>query len=206
MNGWREVPLGDVCELYQPQTISTAQLVDDGPYEVYGANGIIGRYHTYNHEEPQLLVTCRGATCGTVNKSKPKSWINGNAMVVRPKANDIDLHYLEHLLRGGIDISGAITGAAQPQITRQSLAPVKGKFPPLPEQRRIAAILDQADALRAKRREALAEIDQLTQSIFIEMFGDPMSNPKGWPINSLGDVLLFIRNGANVEQTDQPTG
>ena len=54
-------------------------------------------------------------------------------------------------------------------------------LPALPEQRRIAAILDQADALRAKRREALAQLDNLKQSIFIEMFGDPVTNPKTWP-------------------------
>ncbi len=177
MNLWREVTLGEACELYQPQTISTAQLVEDGPYEVFGANGVIGRYDKFNHEKPQLLVTCRGATCGTVNKSSPKAWINGNAMVVRPKSDNIDLGYLEHLLRGGIDLSSAITGAAQPQITRQSLAPIKTRFPPLPEQRRIAAILDQADALRAKRREALAELDQLTQSIFNEMFTRGLDGP-----------------------------
>lgn len=189
MIDWREIPLGEACELYQPQTISTAQLVDDGPYEVFGANGVIGRYHSYNHEGPQLLVTCRGATCGTVNKSSPKAWINGNAMVVRPRSNDIDMNYLEHLLRGGIDLSIAITGAAQPQITRQSLAPIKAKFPPLPEQRRIAAILDQADTLRAKRREALAQLDGLTQSIFIEMFGDPAENPLGFPVKQLSELI-----------------
>ena len=52
---------------------------------------------------------------------------------------------------------------------------------PLPEQRRIADILDNADALRAKRRAALAQLDTLTQSIFLDMFGDPAANPKGWP-------------------------
>jgi len=189
--GWKEIPLGDVCELYQPPTISTAQLVDDGPYEVYGANGVIGRYHSYNHEEPQLLVTCRGATCGTVNRTGPKVWINGNAMVVRPRSSDIDMNYLEHLLRGGVDLSVAITGAAQPQITRQSLAPVRAKFPPLHEQRRIAAILDQADALRAKRQEALAQLDELQKAIFIEMFGDPATNPKGWNISNIGSQVTL---------------
>lgn len=177
--------LGEACELYQPQTITTSALSDDGPFLVYGANGVIGRYHSFNHEEPQLLITCRGATCGAVNISAPKSWINGNAMVVRPRTDAVDLKYLEHLFRGGIDLSIAITGAAQPQITRQSLAPIKVRFPPLPEQRRIAAILDQADALRAKRREALAQLDSLTQSIFIEMFGDPVTNNRKWPIRML---------------------
>ncbi len=63
--------------------------------------------------------------------------------------------------------------------------------PPLPEQRRIAAILDQADALRAKRREALVQLDSLTQSIFIEMFGDPLINSKNLPLAKLGDATFF---------------
>ena len=62
-------------------------------------------------------------------------------------------------------------------------------LPPLSEQRRIAAILDQADALRAKRREALAQMDSLTQSIFIEMFGDPARNPKAWPAIELSKLV-----------------
>ena len=62
--------------MYQPPTISTKELIPDGDYVVYGANGVIGRYNKFNHEEPQLLVTCRGATCGAVNMSEPFSWIN----------------------------------------------------------------------------------------------------------------------------------
>ncbi len=191
MNTWQETTLGIACEIYQPKTISAADLVDDGEYPVYGANGVIGRYDKFNHAEPQLLITCRGATCGSVNVSLPNSWINGNAMVIRPRDNSIELKYLEHLFRGGLDLTSVITGAAQPQITRQSLAPLKFRFPPLPEQRRIAAILDQADALRAKRREALAQLDSLTQSIFVEMFGDPLSNSKNLTLSKLIEVSSF---------------
>nr|WP_246801771.1 restriction endonuclease subunit S [Rhizobium leguminosarum] len=59
-------------------------------------------------------------------------------------------------------------------------------LPPLDEQKRIAAILDKADQLRQKRRQAIALLDSLTQSIFLEMFGDPVSNPKGWPVLPFG--------------------
>jgi type I restriction enzyme S subunit len=72
---------------------------------------------------------------------------------------------------------------------------LKIPLPPLPEQRRIAAILDKADALRAKRREALVQLDGLTQSIFIEMFGDPAINPKSWPETALSK---FVREDDSI--------
>ena len=61
-------------------------------------------------------------------------------------------------------------------------------LPPLTEQKRIAGILDAADALRAKRREALAQLDALLQSTFLDMFGDPVTNPRGWTVDCVGDV------------------
>ena len=73
---------------------------------------------------------------------------------------------------------------------------IRVPLPPLPEQRRIAEILDKADALRAKRRAALAQLDTLTQSIFLDMFGDPTTNPKGWPTKKLGRVAPFLTSGS----------
>ena len=68
-------------------------------------------------------------------------------------------------------------------------------LPPLPEQRRIAEILDKADALRAKRRATLAQLDILTQSIFLDMFGDPATNPKGWPVGVLRSIGRVTTGG-----------
>lgn len=157
--GWKEVSLGEVCEIYQPKTISAKQMVPDGQYPVFGANGVIGRYTEYNHEEPQLLVTCRGATCGSVNVSEPFSWITGNAMVIRPKVDDLSLRYVEYFFRGAVNLDGVITGAAQPQITRKSLAPVRIGYPPLEEQHRIVAVLDEAfEGLARARAHAEANL------------------------------------------------
>ena len=152
---WIHTTLGELCKMYQPKTISAKEMVADGDYVVFGANGIIGKYDKYNHEEPQLLVTCRGATCGAVNVSKPYSWINGNAMVIQPDLEKVSLKYMEYLFRGGINLTTAITGAAQPQITRKSLEPIQFSYPPLAEQERIVAKLD----------AAFAEIDEAVEAV-----------------------------------------
>lgn len=166
---WKTVTLGASCKMYQPKTISAKEMVADGEYVVFGANGIIGKYNQYNHAEPQLLVTCRGATCGAVNVSQPFSWINGNAMVIQPDLNNISLKYMEYLFRGGIDLTKAITGAAQPQITRQSLEPIEFSYPPLAEQKRIVAKLDAAfaeiDAATELLQSKSAEVKKLKAAI-----------------------------------------
>ena len=89
--------------------------------------------------------------------------------------------YCFHYLNANIGLLEAgFRGAGLKHIAKGYIQSINVPFPPLPEQRRIAAILDQADALRTKHREALAQLDSLTQSIFIEMFGDPAHNPRGW--------------------------
>jgi type I restriction enzyme S subunit len=75
------------------------------------------------------------------------------------------------------------------------VAEIKIPLPPLAEQRRIAEVLDRADALRAKRRAALAQLDFLTQALFFDLFGDPVTNSKGLRIEPLGEHLLFITSG-----------
>ena len=77
---------------------------------------------------------------------------------------------------------------AQPALSLGKIRELPVPLPPLPEQRRIAEILDKVDALRAKRRAAVAQFDTLTQSIFFDMFGDPATNPKGWPVASIAEI------------------
>lgn len=197
--GWEIKRLGEVCDLYQPKTISSDMLVPNGKYLVYGANGIIGRYNEYNHEKPEVLMTCRGATCGTINVSQPYSWINGNAMVIHPKENNIIQPFLKYLLQG-IDLSIVITGAAQPQITRQSLKPVKVVLPPVQEQEKIVAELDCLTGIIEKKKQQLKELDNLAQSVFYDMFGTTLEE-KGFPVKLMGKIGTFQR-GAGLQKKD----
>jgi type I restriction enzyme S subunit len=82
-----------------------------------------------------------------------------------------------------------------PIVNKTRFSELRIPVPPLPEQRRIAAILDQADTLRTQRRAALAQLDSLTQSLFLEVFGDPVTNPKGWPFVSLTDICHCYSGG-----------
>lgn len=171
--GWRWVRLEEVCEIYQPQTITAKEILESGPYKVFGANGVIGYYDKYNHEDAEVLITCRGATCGTANFSEPKSWITGNAMVVKPKNNSVDKQCLFYILEH-LDLKPAISGSAQPQITRASLSPFKISLPTLPEQKEIAGVLKekmlQVDKLRATIEKQIETINALPQAILRKAF------------------------------------
>lgn len=88
-------------------------------------------------------------------------------------------------------------------VNKTRFSDIEIPLPPLPEQRRIAAILDKADALRAKRRAAIAKLDQLLQSVFLDMFGDPVTNPKAWPTAQAGEVFSEFVGGKNVACPDE---
>ena len=107
----------------------------------------------------------------------------------------LDRGYLSHFLLRPESIAWAssrATGANLPRLSPRILAGMRLPLPPLSEQRRIAEVLDRAEALRAKRRAALAQLDTLTQSIFLEMFGDPVTNPKGWPLKRIGEFAKVV--------------
>ena len=99
--------------------------------------------------------------------------------------------YLFYFLRTPATVELATSrcsGANLPRLSPKQLAALQIPLPPLDQQKRIAGILDAADALRAKRREALAQLDTLLQSTFLDMFGDPVTNPMGWDTSALGEV------------------
>lgn len=187
MSKWKKVKLGAVCSLYQPKTIPTKELKDDMPYYVYGANGIIGKYHSYNHIDSEIAIACRGATCGTVNITLPKSWITGNAMVAHIESNELSFKYLFYALSNA-NMKNVITGAAQPQITRSNLKDLEIPLPAMEEQKKIAARLDAVSDLLAKQKQLLSEQDMLIQSTFYDMFGTPEINEKGFPAYKISEI------------------
>ena len=125
---WGVNELIEVADIYQPKTIPIDELKEDGKYNVYGANGIIGKYDLYNHEENEIAVCCRGAGCGKYIMTQPFSWITGNAMVIKPKL-EVDLKEYIYYKLDDKDILNYVTGSAQPQITRTNIENMKIMIP-----------------------------------------------------------------------------
>ncbi len=176
---WRKVKLTEISKPKQWKNLPISELSTEG-YAVYGANGIIGRYAEYNHEFPTLAITCRGATCGTINITEPKSYITSNAMALDDISEDVDQKFLYYALnkRGFKDV---ITGAAQPQITREGLSKIVLDIPESKEyQLHIANILSKAENLIAQRKESITLLDEFLKSTFLEMFGDCTTNNRNW--------------------------
>jgi len=166
---WETDKLGSVCDLYQPVTLSSAELSMTGEYLVYGANGIIGSHNQYNHEDSEIAVTCRGATCGEVTKTKPKSWITGNAMVVKPKSQSLSKDFIFHYFKNH-GLKSVISGSAQPQITRAGFSPLVVSFPKPDEQHRIATCLSSLDELIAAQSDRISALQTHKQGLLQQLF------------------------------------
>jgi type I restriction enzyme S subunit len=194
--------LTDISRPKQWPTLSLAEMKQSG-FPVYGANGKIGRYNAYTHERPTILIGCRGS-CGTLHISEPRSYVNGNAMALDNLDDErVHMSYLFHYLsfRGFEDV---VSGSSQPQITREALSKVWIPLFDLPEQQRLAAILNKADAIRCKRREALKLADEFLRSSFLDLFGDPVLNPKGWPKDNFGNLGTLDRGKSRHRPRDEP--
>ena len=144
-------------------------------------------------------------TAGTVLYSKLRPYLNKVVVAdedgvattelvpLRCNPEKVLPSYLAYFLRSSEFLNFAntvVAGAKMPRMVMSEFWRYPVPTPPLSEQRRIAAILDKADALRTKRREALAQLDRLAQSIFVEMFGDPVSNSRGWDQASFEQFFL----------------
>lgn len=164
---WRVKSLVDVCRPKQWKTISQNELTSAG-FPVFGANGLIGYFSEFNHEEETIAVTCRGATCGTVNLVPPKTYITGNAMCLDDVTENTCTKYLYYasIHRTFFD---AISGSAQPQITGDSLRFINLPFPPLSEQKKIASILTSVDEVIDSLKQKLQQTQSLKKSLMQDL-------------------------------------
>ena len=159
------------------------------------------KYQHFLIDEGDLVIASSGITNDEDNLLRTKiAFIEKqhlplclNTSTIRFKAKDgvSDLKFLKHWLNSlefRQQITKEVTGIAKKNFGPSHLKKIKISLPPLTEQRRIASILDQADELRQKRQQAIEKLDQLLQATFIDMFGDPVSNPKGWDLRSVGEI------------------
>ena len=218
MNSWREVEFEAIFDISSSKRVLQEDWKSSGvPF--YRAREIVklardgfvenelfiseDLYETFQkkHGVPKtgdLMVSAVGTlgACYVVQSQDRFYYKDASVLRFSPK-QELCSRFIQHAFRTP-DIADQIqasSGSTVGTYTIQRANKTQIKLPPLPEQRRIAAILDQADALRTKRREALAQLDSLTQSIFIEMFGDPAKNPLDWPSMALGSVASKFSDG-----------
>jgi type I restriction enzyme S subunit len=150
-----------------------------------------------------VLIAASSGSLDVVGKAAPaledfEGGFGAFCKVLRPHKN-VDPAYFAQFFKTPEyrrTVSSLAAGANINNLRNEDLDGLQIPLPPLGEQKRIAAILDAADALRAKRRETLAQLDTLLQSTFLDMFGDPVTNPKGLPLKNLGDVC-DVRDGTH---------
>ena len=189
-----KIKLSDICNPKQWKTIPTSDLLEEG-YPVYGANGIIGYYSEFNHENPVVAVTCRGATCGSINITVPKAYVTGNAMCLDDVRSDIEMEYLYYCLKH-YDFNKVISGSAQPQITRQGMNKIYITVCTHDEQISIVNKLKKVERVIEFRKQELQSLDDLIKARFIDMFGDPIDNSKGYPVHQLSEYITSLTSGS----------
>lgn len=170
----------------------------------------------YFLESGDVLMALSGATTGktaVVPTVAAKSLLLNQRVGRFSTGENSKLHkqFLNHFLTAGTlkaDILKAAGGVAQPNISPKQLERIQIPLPPLEEQKRIAKILDAADALRAKRRQAINQLDTFLQSTFLDLFGDPVTNPKGWEVGVIRDTMESVNYGTSkkacIEKKEYP--
>jgi type I restriction enzyme S subunit len=197
--GWKTHALGDVCKLYQSETIASSAFVEDGEHLVYGANGAVGRYDRYNHEAEEVVVSCRG-NCGEVHLTKPRSWITGNSMVVSPNAKGLSKPFLFRLLAAS-NFKPVVSGSAQPQITRQGFSPFEVPIPGPAEQQRIAECLSSVDEVLAAQSRKVDALKTHKKWLMQQLFpreGETQPRlrfpefrkARAWEVRKISDILV----------------
>ena len=171
------------CSFITEDDYETAKAGNSAPQRgdvLFSKDGTVGKVYVVETDQPFAVLS--------------------SLAILRPKKDAVDAKFLGYVLRSPRVLDDALkrkTGSAIRRVILSDLKKVQIPLPPLPEQRRIVEILDKADALRAKRRAALAHLDTLTQYIFLDMFGDPATNPKGWPVRTIRDLLESASYGTS---------
>ena len=204
----KEYPIGDYvdkCQTWNPKSSGVGSFdyidlssVDKNAKSIvsierYECSDAPSRARQLVETDDVLVATVRPNLNGValVNGAHHGMTASTGYCVLRPDKDKLDSRFLFHWVKTGVFVQRMVDvaiGANYPAVSDAKVKASKISLPALAEQKRIAGILDAADAVRAKRREALGQLDTLLQSTFLDMFGDPVTNPMGWDTSALGEV------------------
>ena len=180
--------------------VQKGKIVDNDP-KLYPFSEL-DKLEAYKIFEGDILMSLTGnvGRVGRFPKELLPAYINQRVCRVMPKNEKLDTNFLFHFLNSDVFENEAIknsAGAAQLNLSTKWLGDFEIPLPNLATQQRIAAILDQADAIIQNNRAIVQKYDALTQSLFLDMFGDPVKNEKGWEIRKMEEISLKITDGTH---------
>ncbi|MEL4028234.1 restriction endonuclease subunit S [Caldifermentibacillus hisashii] len=187
---WNECSLGELANLKYGKTIRKKELSDDG-YPVFSGYAIVGYLPTFDYEEPQLIIVCRGVGgTGDIKLSPAKSSITNLSIIIDSDPSKIDKSFLYWYLKHA-DTHSLRTGSAQPQIVIKDLEKFKIKIPPMSEQKAIANILSTLDEKIETNNQINEKLEEMAQALFKHWFVDfEFPNENGKPYKSSGGEMV----------------
>ncbi|MCQ2276692.1 MAG: restriction endonuclease subunit S [Bacteroidales bacterium] len=189
---WEYKKLGEVCDIINGKNQRNVESLD-GSYPIMGSGGIMGYAKDYLCNEGTTIIGRKG----TINRPifvKEKFWNVDTAFGIQPKEG-IDCKFVYYVCKS-IDFNRYDKSVTIPSLVKSDLLKIPIPVPPLPTQRAIVAELDTLNEMLDKKRQQLKELDTLAQSIFYDMFGDPVENEKGWEVKELNTVC-DVRDGTH---------
>ncbi|WP_036610879.1 restriction endonuclease subunit S [Oribacterium sp. P6A1] len=195
------VKLEDVCERGS-SNLKQSDIIDaTGDYPIYGASGYIGNVDFYHQDKPYVAVVKDGAGIGRTTLHPAKSSVIGTMQYLLPKENVLP-EYLCYVVRY-MHLEKYFTGATIPHIYFKDYKNEQFNLDSLERQAEIVDILGKCERVIASREDELQKLDELIKVRFVEMFGDPVRNPKGWNTYKLEDCLERIDNGKSFVCSDK---
>ena len=201
-DGWEYKRLDDVSINYDSQRIPVKEsdrLAMKGEFPYCGANGVIDFVNEFIFNGEYVLLAEDGGyweqNASSSYIMSGKFWVNNHAHIIKAKDEVISNQFLSKVLNY-LDLRSYITGTTRGKLTQDSMNAISIPVPPIETQRKIVAILDKAEETRRLRTQSNELTQKLLQSVFLEMFGDPVKNPKGWNTQKLGSITSKISSGS----------
>lgn len=190
--GWEYKKLNEVCEKGASNIVINKLTDNSGEYPLFGASGLVKNIDFFHQDKPYIGIVKDGAGVGRVNIYPAYSSLVGTMQYIFPKEG-YSIDFIKYFLVK-LDLSHCVSGATIPHIYFKDYGKENIPTPSLDTQLAIVSELDKINELIRLKKEQLKDFDNLAQSIFYEMFGDPVENEKGWKVKKIGD-LAIVKTG-----------